>query len=450
MCAHGVEQGGQARGGHGRVDAPRAGLDHRARDARAGLPRLPVEAMRERDPQLPPPLARRPAASAASPAWARQTGSSEPSRSARAPRPGPPRGSPLRVSAQPSASAARMLGAASQRAGRARPRAPGPVVGLEDRELDVDVDPGAPAAAAARRRRARGRAAPRPSARRRARSRRARRRTRAAAAASTTRRERARDRARASVAAPPRAQPRPPGRAPAGSPGRRASAAAIRRERRRAGRPRARSSSPSSALTYGVVLRRRAAGGDGQAHRARGAREVAVQLSQVGHPRVGGEVRFAVDHPLQLALGVLVAAELDERVDADRAADAPRARRPSASAPAEVVAGAARARRRCASAVGRARRAEHALGAGVEGRVAGLARPLQVGGGERRPQVLAAAARTARSAARRRRGPSAAVQGRRAAASRAPARGARPPRASDGETRATNARRRAASSHESH
>ena len=73
----------------------------------------------------------------------------------------------------------------------------------------------------------------------------------------------------------------------------------------------------------GVVLRRGAAGGDGEPHRLRGAVEVAVQLAQVGDPRVAGEVRLAVDHRLQLALGLVVAAELDQRVDADRRAGVP-------------------------------------------------------------------------------------------------------------------------------
>ena len=89
---------------------------------------------------------------------------------------------------------------------------------------------------------------------------------------------------------------------------------------------------PQQRADVGAVLRRRAAGGDGEAHRLDGAGEVAAQLAQVGDAGVAGEVRLAVDHRLQLALGVVVAAELDERVDADRRADRARRARPSASA----------------------------------------------------------------------------------------------------------------------
>ena len=46
-----------------------------------------------------------------------------------------------------------------------------------------------------------------------------------------------------------------------------------------------------------------------------GAGEVAVQLAEVGHARVGGEVRLQVDHALERAAGRGVAAELDLGVD---------------------------------------------------------------------------------------------------------------------------------------
>ena len=46
-----------------------------------------------------------------------------------------------------------------------------------------------------------------------------------------------------------------------------------------------------------------------------------MQLAQVGDARVGGEVRLQVDHPLKRALGLFVAAELDQRVD-DHAVEA--------------------------------------------------------------------------------------------------------------------------------
>ena len=59
------------------------------------------------------------------PACSRNVGSSEPVRSARRAHTSPSAGRPARVSAQPSASAERMLGATATRAGRARPRATG-------------------------------------------------------------------------------------------------------------------------------------------------------------------------------------------------------------------------------------------------------------------------------------------------------------------------------------
>ncbi len=137
-----------------------------------------------------------------------------------------------------------------------------------------------------------------------------------------------------------------------------------------------------------VVLRRGPAGRDGEAHRGRRALEVAVQLAQIGDAGVGGEVGLAVDHRLQLAcVGGGVAAELDERVDADERAHVSGAHAEPQRA-LEVMS------RQCELAgggesVGRARVAQDALGAGVVGRVAGLPHALQVGGGQGGAQVLA-------------------------------------------------------------
>ena len=85
------------------------------------------------------------------------------------------------------------------------------------------------------------------------------------------------------------------GRGPARAPG--TTRAAARRPRPR------RSSSPSSGADVGAVLAGRPAGGDRRAHRLDRAGEVAAQLAQVGGAGVGGQVRFAVEHRLQLALG---------------------------------------------------------------------------------------------------------------------------------------------------
>ena len=98
-----------------------------------------------------------------------------------------------------------------------------------------------------------------------------------------------------------------------------------------------------------------------------------MQLAQVGDARVGGEVGLAVDHVLQRALGLAVAAELDQRVDEhgvgrERVGASARARCGRAERAAEVVAG-----ERERAALGRARPAslrapspaprEHAVGA---------------------------------------------------------------------------------------
>ena len=147
---------------------------------------------------------------------------------------------------------------------------------------------------------------------------------------------------------------------------------------------------PQQGADVGAVLGRRAAGGDGEAHRLDGAGEVAAQLAQVGGAGVGGEVRFAVEHRLQFAGGVVIAAELDERVDADRRTEVP-----GAPAERERLAEVMARERDLAGGgecLGRARRAEDAFGARVEGGVGGLAGALQVGVGECGPEVVAAAA----------------------------------------------------------
>ena len=143
----------------------------------------------------------------------------------------------------------------------------------------------------------------------------------------------------------------------------------------------------------GAVLRRRAARGGGEAHRLRRAVQVPAQLAQVGDAGVGGEVGLAVDHRLQLALGLVVAAELDQRVDAHEGADRAGAAAQLERA-AEVVPG-ERQLTRGREAVRRARCAQHALGPRVEGGIAGVAHALQVRGRERGPQVVAAGAHRA-------------------------------------------------------
>ena len=65
----------------------------------------------------------------------------------------------------------------------------------------------------------------------------------------------------------------------------------------------------------GVLLGHRAAGRHRRAHGGQRAVEVAVQLAEVGHARVGGEVGLAIDHLLQRPPGLWVAPELDEGVD---------------------------------------------------------------------------------------------------------------------------------------
>jgi hypothetical protein len=146
----------------------------------------------------------------------------------------------------------------------------------------------------------------------------------------------------------------------------------------------------------GVLLGDGAAGGDRRAHRAQSARQVAVQLAEVGDARVGGEIGLAIDHLLQRAAGLVVAAELDERVDerAERLVDHRRGGpRPLGvgQARAEVV---ARELERAELGQGarvaglqREGAAHGALGADVEAGVTGLAHLLQVGAGEQCPAV---------------------------------------------------------------
>ena len=119
-----------------------------------------------------------------------------------------------------------------------------------------------------------------------------------------------------------------------------------------------------------------------------------MQLAQVGHAGVGREVRLAVDHPLQLALRLAVAAELDERVDEHRrrAAAPGGVRAPPEHEPAAEVVAREREHAGGHERVGvvrvRAqRRGEDPAGARVEAGIAGLAHALEIGRGERDAQV---------------------------------------------------------------
>ena len=121
-----------------------------------------------------------------------------------------------------------------------------------------------------------------------------------------------------------------------------------------------------------------------------------MQLAEVGHARVGGQVGLAVDHLLQGPAGLRVAPELDEGVD-DGAERRVHRRRQRAGAQGVAQAGpevVARELERAAlgqrAGVGRAQReraVDGALGARVEARVAGLAHLLQVRAGQQRPAV---------------------------------------------------------------
>ena len=128
-----------------------------------------------------------------------------------------------------------------------------------------------------------------------------------------------------------------------------------------------------------------------------------MQLAQVGDARVAAEVGGPADHALERALGGVVAAELDPRVDEHRVWGVDVGRRGAGAAGqsergAEVVAG-----RRERGGLGERRgagrmRSEHGLGARVEGRVAGLPRTLRERGGELGLARLAAADRRLQAA----------------------------------------------------
>ena len=249
-----------------------------------------VEAVRERQPQRAPPSARRPRGQRGQPGVVEEqrVERAEAQRAARPPQPGARL--PAAVSAHPSASAERTLGASAQaRRASATARAGLPWSASKSASSTSVFTP---ARAQQRLLRAHEReVAPRPRA--------PGRRQPASPSAMTysgsgSRSTTPRQRAIAAGVSPRQPSPSEPGlggrRSPARRPGR-----AVRAPRG-VGVPRWSSSPPSSALHVGHVLRRRAAGGDGQPHRGRRAGEVAVQLAEVGHARVGGEVGLAVDH----------------------------------------------------------------------------------------------------------------------------------------------------------
>ena len=165
--------------------------------------------------------------------------------------------------------------------------------GLEDGELGVDVDAGVALDRLLRAHEVEGAPAPPRCGRRRARPRRGRSHTRAAASA---RRAAASGRGRRSAgrwprrAAACRRRRRVPGTA----------ASAIRNARpAAASRPRRSSSSPSSAFVSAAKDRAEPAAATARVMAAHGAVEVAVQLAQVGDPRVAAEVGLAADHLLR-------------------------------------------------------------------------------------------------------------------------------------------------------
>ena len=289
-----------------------------------------------------------------------------------------PRGRPLRVSAQPTASAERTLGAAAhaRRASRS-PRAGCPW-SLSNTASSVSVLTPARASSrcctrtsarscrAARTRPAASSASPRPMAY-------------SGSGSRATRR---------SIEANGGAQPAFVRRQPraAGLRGR-----VLRRLAQRSPVGRARLRRPAADqrevaaqhLDRGGVLGRRPSGRRGEIERARRPGEVAVQLAQVGHPRVGREVGLQVRQPLQRAAGVAVAAELDERVDRHRQRGQPGLRAAGEPQPAREVVAREREAAEGDERVGVARLAcQHAaqqqLGALVEGDVAGLPHALQV------------------------------------------------------------------------
>ena len=240
---------------------------------------------------------------------------------------------PARVSAQPSASAERTLGARAQArraSATARPRSPWSAA--RSRELDVGVRRRPSASSRSLRvAPARDRAGPRRDGRPPARPRRARSRTRAAAAASTT---------VVQPAIAPARSPRGGGQArPAGERGDVAGHRGERRARmragpRRAGRGRARGR-PAASARRRAFSRAPPPAETARAIASDRAGEVAVQLAEVGHAGVGGQRGLAVD----AAAGACARPR--------RSGRARRARRPGS--------GTRRARR--ARARGRARRA---------------------------------------------------------------------------------------------
>ena len=322
------------------------------------------------------------------PAWKRSSGSSEPRRRARCAHARPSRRRPARVSAQPSASALRIPGAAAQarRAERDRP-ARRAVARLEDRELGVRVDAGARQQSPLRAHQGEG--APRGG-------------RPPGGELELPERDHVLGQRQAGDDAPHRGdrgaqvaarrgEPRTPG-----ARGQEARDAGERLGVVARGPRRAPAGGLEVAVQHldgGDVLRRAGAGRDGEPHRVRGAREVAVQLAQVGDPRVGGQPGPPVGEALQRALGGAVPAELDERVDEQRVGleraggEGPRAAG-QAQRPAEVMARRGQRAelddRAGVVRVARQRAAQQRLGAGLVGEVAGLARLLQVRGGERR------------------------------------------------------------------
>ena len=145
---------------------------------------------------------------------------------------------------------------------------------------------------------------------------------------------------------------------------------------------------PEQHLDVGDVLGIAAAGRRGEPHRRDGARQVTGQLAQVGHARVGGQVRLGVEQLLERALGGAVAAQLDLRVgdlgqrgdetghESLRLPPAPQLLGEVVSQPGER-AGAQHGVD--VAGVAPERGAEAASGAGVEARVAALACSLEIG-----------------------------------------------------------------------
>ena len=149
-------------------------------------------------------------------------------------------------------------------------------------------------------------------------------------------------------------------------------------------------------LHIGDVLRRGAAGRNRESHRARRAAEVALELTQVRDAGVCGEVGAAVGHLLQGDRGLVVAAELHERVDEHpEGLVHPRRERPGAARvdqrAGEVVSGELERRplHQRGGVGGRdpQRAGDGGLGARVEPEVPGLPDPLEVRGSEQRPPI---------------------------------------------------------------